>query len=221
VQRKVKPPSKTQGPCSEGRTSGCFAPGCCNLLPMSIIDAVADAEKMIRDVDGKTGSINTISYSVEDPVEELCAVGPEVVTVQVALDSAACDNVINPDELPSDADYEPNETNKHFVGANDSHIERYGSCKTIMSSKHGDVGCNWQMAGVSRALHSVAVVAGPKNGPGKQDILINNEKAYVVPPGIVKKLMETLKPVAEYEREGNLYVGEMKLQRFHRQGQSE
>ena len=90
-----------------------------------------------------------------------------------------------------------------------------------MSSQHGDVGCNWQMAGVSRALHSVAVVAGPKNGPAKQDILINNEKAYVVAPGVVSRLMEKLKPVAEYEREGNLYVGEMTLQSFPRQGQKE
>ena len=90
-----------------------------------------------------------------------------------------------------------------------------------MSSTHGCVGCNLQMGAVPRAPHSVAVVAGPKNGPGKQDILINNERAYVVAPGIVKKLMEQMKPVAEYEREGDLYVGEMTLQRFHRQGQSE
>ena len=90
-----------------------------------------------------------------------------------------------------------------------------------MSSKHGNVGCNWQMAAVSRALHSVGVVAGPKGGVGKQDILINNNKAYVVAPGIVAKLMEKLTPVAEYDREGNLYVGEVTLSSFHRPGNEE
>ena len=70
-----------------------------------------------------------------------------------------------------------------------------------MSSKHGGVGCNWQMAAVSRALHSAAVVAGPKGGPGKQDILINNDKAYVVAPGIVEKLMGKLTPIAEFDRD--------------------
>jgi len=141
--------------------------------------------------------------------------------VRVALDSAACDNVIDPEELPQDADFEPNETGKHFVGANDSPIERYGSCKTIMSSKHGKIGCTWQMAAVSRALHSVGVVAGHKGGAGKQDILINNNKAYVVAPGIVAKLLEQITPVAEYDREGNLYVGEVTLSSFHRPGNEE
>ena len=89
-----------------------------------------------------------------------------------------------------------------------------------MSSRNGRVGCNWQMAAVSRALHSVGVVAGPKGGPSmaKQDILFNNDKCYVVAPGVVRKLMETLTAVAEYDREGNLYVGEMTLESFRRQG---
>ena len=134
------------------------------------------------------------------------------------MGSAACDNVINPEELPSDAEFEPSTNGKLLTGANDSHIERYDSCKTIMSSKHGNVGCNWQMAGVSRALHSVGIVAGPKGGPGKQDVLFNNDKCYVAAPGVVKKLMGTLTAVAEYDREGNLYIGEMSLQSFHRQG---
>jgi hypothetical protein len=55
----------------------------------------------------------------------------------------------------------------------------------------------------------------------KQDILFNNDKCYVVAPGVVRKIMETLKAVAEYDREGNLYVGEVTLQSFHRQGQEE
>ena len=170
------------------------APGASQSGNTSLEAALREAEKII-------GGIHSIEY--EEDVQPLCLVAPEIVKVKVAIDSAAWDNVINPEELPSDAEFEPNTTNKHFKGANDSHIERYGSCKTIMSSRLGRVGCNWQMAEATRALHSVAVVAGPKDGPGKQDILFNNEKCYVVAPGVVKKLMETLSAVAEYDREGN------------------
>jgi hypothetical protein len=188
---------------------------------VTTIDPEGEAfKKAIEEAEAYNKSINSIEY-VEPPQQQLCAVAPQTVKVRVALDSAACDNVIDPKDLPQDAEFEPNENDKHFKGANDSHIERYGSCKTIMNGKHGKVGCNWQMAAVSRALHSVGVVAGPKDGPGKQDILFNNEKAYVVAPGIVKKIMEHCKAVAEYDREGNLYVGEMTLQSFHRQGAQE
>ena len=50
--------------------------------------------------------------------------------VRVAMDSAAVDNVIHPDELPDDAEYQPNTSGKHFVGANNAHIENFGSCQT-------------------------------------------------------------------------------------------
>ena len=177
----------------------------------SLVAAVREAEEII-------GGVHSIEYETDD--QPLCTVAPGIVKVKVAMDSAASDNVINPEELPSDAEFEPNTTNTHFKGANDSHIERYGSCKTIMSSHRGRVGCNWQMAEVSRALHSVGIVAGPKGGPSmaKQDILFNNDKCYVAALGVVRKLMETLTAVAEYDREGNLYVGEMTLESFRRQG---
>ena len=70
---------------------------------------------------------------------------------------------------------------------------------------------------------SVGIVAGPKGGPSmaKQDILFNNDKCYVVAPGVVAKMMEKLTAVAEYDREGNLYIGEFSLSSFHRQGLNE
>ena len=77
------------------------------------------------------------------------------------------------------------------------------------------------MAAVSRALHSVGIVAGPKGGPGKQDLLFNNDHCYVVAPGVVRAVMKHLKAVAEYDREGNLYVGEGSLSSFIRQGNTE
>ena len=49
-------------------------------------------------------------------------------------------------------------------------------------------------------------------------ILFNHEMCYVVAPGVVKKIMETISAIAEYEREGNLYIGEMTVQSSHRQG---
>ena len=161
--------------------------------------------------------INSIEYA-EEPEQVFAVEEPMTAKIKVAMGSAACANVIDPEELPADAEFEPNETGKHVVGANNSPIRRFGSCKTIMSSPKGRVGCDWQLAAVSRALHSVGVVAGPKGGPGKQDILFNNEMCYVVAPGVVKKIMESISAIAEYEREGNLYIGEMTVQSFHRQG---
>ena len=54
-----------------------------------------------------------------------------------------------------------------------------------------------------------------------QDVLFNNKTCYVVPPGIVAKIMETIKAVAEYPREGNLYLANVELSSFARQGQDQ
>ncbi len=144
----------------------------------------------------------------------------EVVKVKVAMDSGACDNVIDPDDLPDDCVITPDTTGKHFRGAHDSIIENCGDVGTILESDLGAIGCGWKAAAVSRPLHSVSKVAGPPGGikNSKQDILFNNEKCYVVAPGVVKKIMESISAIAEYEREGNLYIGEMIVQSFHRHG---
>ena len=74
------------------------------------------------------------------------------------------------------------------------------------------------MAEVSRALNSVAQTCGPIEHPtGKQDVLFNNNTCYVVPPGVVEEIMKRVKPVAEFPREGNLYVAELTLSSFARQ----
>ena len=51
-------------------------------------------------------------------------------------------------------------------------------------------------------------------------MLFDSEKCYVVTPGIVKKIMETIKAVAEYDRVGGLYIAEMTVSSFTRQGAS-
>ena len=75
-----------------------------------------------------------ISCVIDNHTEDLIAAAVEAVKVRVAIDSAAVDNVINPSALPSDVTYIPNTTGRHFVGANDAHIEKYGSCGTIFTS---------------------------------------------------------------------------------------
>jgi hypothetical protein len=82
------------------------------------------------------------------------------------------------------------------------------------------VGCAWQASDVNRALHSVAKVCGPKGaGNAKQDVLFDNDICVVAPPGVVKAILKRLKPIMQYEREGNLYVAELTMSSFPRQGQ--
>ena len=87
-----------------------------------------------------------------------------------------------------------------------------------MSGKHGRVECNWQVADVTRPLHSVSHIAGPEEGPGIHDALLTNKKCVVVPPGAVERLLATVPLLAEYTRTGGLYLGEMTMSSFARQG---
>ena len=99
-------------------------------------------------------------------------------------------------------------------------IENYGDVGTVLESDLGAVGCGWKAAAVSRPLHSVSKVAGPPGGikNSKQDVLFNNDICVVVPPGIVAEILKRVTPVAQYAREGNLYVGDMVMSSFTRQG---
>ncbi len=142
----------------------------------------------------------------------------EEVTVSVAMDSGSAANAIHPAELPSDAQPKPNETGKHFAGVNNTRIEKFGTCCTTLEGDHGEVDCDWQLADVTRPLHSLSTIAGPPEGTGKQDVLFNNRVCVVVPPGIVDAILKKVKPVAQYNRQGNLYVAKMKMRSFGRQG---
>ena len=105
------------------------------------------------------------------------------VKVIVAMDSGAVKNVIHPRHLPNDAEpTPPANPDEHFVGANNSRIDRYGECDTVLETEHGAIGCGWTLADVSRALHSVSTVCGPAGPVGKQDVLFNNNTCVVVPP---------------------------------------
>ena len=133
------------------------------------------------------------------------------------MDSAATDNVIPPDQSPSDVQLIPNKSGKHFVGANNAHIEKYGQVDTVLQSATGNrVSCAWQASDVNRALHSVAQVSGLKGeGNAKQDVLFDNDVCVVVPPGVVAEILKWVTPVIAYTREGSLYVGDMILTSFY------
>ncbi len=162
-------------------------------------------------------AVNVLDYE-ED--EGMLAAAVESVKIKPAIDSGAVANVVHPAELPDGVEVVPNDTDTHFTGAGGGRIKRFGSCVTKLSSEHGDVGCGWQLADVTRPLHSVSTVCGPQDHPtGKQDVLFNNKKCVVVPPGIVEEILRRVRPVAQYDRSGNLYVGEMTMSPFRRQEQ--
>ena len=151
--------------------------------------------------------------------DDLVLSAEEIVRVKVAMDSGACDNVINPDDLPAGVIPSGNPSGKVFHGANSSPIRRYGHADTSMVQKgYAKIGSRWQCADVTRPLNSVSTVCGAYDGPGVQDVLFNNKTCYVVPPGVVERIMREVQAVAEYPREGNLYVAEMELSSFTRQG---
>ena len=143
----------------------------------------------------------------------------ERVKIKVAVDSGSVANVMHPKDLPKDAVPEPNTTGAHFTGAGGEVIEKFGTCLTELESEHGKVGCDWDLAEVNRALHSVSKICGPKGTPGKQDVLFNNGRCVVVPPGVLEAVMKHVRAIAEYKREGNLYLAEMTMSSFRRQGQ--
>ncbi len=186
-------------------------------------DAILAVERAELDAAAKAvedSSITAINVITEEDNEGFIGSAVEKVRVRPAMDSGAVGNVLHPKDLPAGSSPVPNTTGKHFCGPKGETIEKYGTCKTICESALGKVGCDWNLADVTRPLNSVSVVTGPLDGPAKQDVLFNNEICVVVPPGIVKEILKRVKPIMEYPREGNLYVGDVELSAFGRQGQA-
>jgi len=154
-----------------------------------------------------------------DELEQLIANTVDEVTLQVAVDSGSCANVAHPDDMTKGAIIEPNAEDKHFSGAGGDRIKKYGTCKTKCVGSAGEFTTDWSCAEVTRALHSVSKIAGPEDHPtGYQDVLFNNRRCCVVPPGIVDLIMSKVKAVAEYKRSGGLYLADITLSSFARQG---
>ena len=158
----------------------------------------------------------------DDDHGDICA-AVERVRIRPAMDSGAVANVIHPKELPDDAVVKPNTSGRHFRGANNSVIENYGDVDTPLGTPAGEVGCGWKSADVSRPLHSVSQVCGPAGGAAaaKQDVLFNNDMCVVMPPGLVREILKGAKSIVQYDREGNLFMGDMVMSSFTRQGQEQ
>jgi hypothetical protein len=135
--------------------------------------------------------------------------------------SGSCRNVTHPKTLPAGVKVAPNANNKHFSGAGGEVIEKFGECTTSIEGEHGRVQCRWNVADVTRPLHSVSQIAGPYEGDGQLDVLFNNKRCVVVPPGVVEAVMKQVgTPIAEYHRDGNLYLSDFTMSDFVRQGQN-
>ena len=188
----------------------------------TILTGITEAQRIMDEIEGAgffkdiNDALNFVDNEEDD--DDMLGAATEQVTIRAAADSGAVANTIHPKDLPSDAVVEPNTSGRHFVGANNARIEKYGTCTTKLESEHGAVGCNWNVADVARPLHSISTITGPEFGPAKQDVLFTNRKCVVVPPGIVEEVLKRIRPVSEYTRTGNLYLGEFKMSSFTRQG---
>ena len=162
------------------------------------------------------GEIQFLDHAEDEGM--IAAVQEEVKAV-VAIDSGAVANVVNPESVPKCVQIAPNTTGKHFRGANDSVIEKFGSCTTLMRDESGrEVGCRWQVADVTRPLNAVSCITGPEEGDAIHNVIFSNKRAVVVPPGILEQVLKHVTPVAEYWRNGGLYTAEMTMSSFTRQG---
>ena len=160
-------------------------------------------------------SVSLLEYADENDV--ILATLPEEVTVSAAADTGAAASCIHPDQLPRGAVPCGNKDDKHFNGAGGEHIENYGKCDLLVNEKL-ILGTN--VCEVSRALHSISQIAGPEDGPGVHDVIFTNKKGVVLPAGLLDDILKKHKPVLEYNRKGGLYVTDIKVSSFTRQGQA-
>ena len=68
----------------------------------------------------------------------------------------------------------------------------------------------WSAADVHRPLHAVAKVTGTVEQP-KADVLFCAGKAVVVSAGPADRVFKTVKPMLQYEREGDLFIALLTL----------
>ena len=146
---------------------------------------------------------------------KLMSVTPSEVTITVAADSGAVDNVIHPNNLPAGCVLFGT-NGEHLIGASGEHIAGFGEVDTVLTGLNGKVSCNWQCADVTRALHSISKVTGPEQSPGVHEVLFTNKRAVVVPVGFVAEILKRVARIFESQRHGNLYLAEVKLSSFAR-----
>ena len=148
----------------------------------------------------------------DDNAGALMQVSAEVTQIAVVLDSGSVTSVIHPKDLPRTVAIVPNVNGRHFKGAGTAghHIENYGTAKTSLraSPDSPDIACEWSAADVHRPLHAVVKVTGTVEQP-KADVLFCAGTAVVVPAGTVDRVLKTVKPLLQYDRNGDLFIAEL------------
>ena len=184
--------------------------------------STTDLEIQVRTVPLPRPDVNSVTYSDSDNDDDddhaIMAVH-DTIDMEVALDSGSVVHVANPDHFPGNAEVIPNTSGRHFNGANASHIENYGTCLTSLQDTKTKalVECNWSVADVVKPLHAVCKITGTIEAP-KHDVLFTAGKAVVVPHGHVESILRSVKPLMQYDRQGDLFVAKITVSGFTRQG---
>ena len=159
----------------------------------------------------------------------------EEIEVEVAQDSGCVAHVTSPELLPGSVEVRQPEGGgklRRFVAANGTPIKNYGISSVMMVQPNGRcVGGTFQVTDVTRPLHSTSQICDSqsKGCPEGHEVLFTSGVATVVPAGTFSKYLDKVRHIADYPRQGGLYVSKMKLRRptpdpaakssFTRQGQ--
>ena len=124
--------------------------------------------------------------------------------IKVAADTGACAHCLGPDDLPDGMMVEQC-PQRNFCGPDGKPIEHFGEAKMRLMQPNGNhVSVTSQVLGVTRALHSVSAICDKR-----QDMLFTQDMGYVVPKGVFDEVLKKCRHIAEYPREGGLWVSEM------------
>ncbi len=124
------------------------------------------------------------------------AVAPKKTMIRPALDSGAGEHVVNADDVTT-LTIKPSagsKNNRHFVAANGQRIPNQGEVTVKMKGNSGNVTSTFQVAPVTRPLHSVSRMCD-----------MECEVEFTKHEGVVTK---NGKVIAKYPRVGGLYVAE-------------
>ena len=157
----------------------------------------------------ETVTSEAVNLFYEAPI--LAAV--EVKKIKVAADTGACAHCTGPDDLPHDVVVEQVEQ-RNFVGPNGQAIDHFGEAAIRLEQADGShVSMRTQVMGVTRPLHSVSMICDGSGSPNKHNMLFTEKCGYVVPAGVFDEVMKAAaaagKIIAQYPRDGGLYVAEM------------
>ena len=122
------------------------------------------AKPSVQDVQDvmKALQVNILEWS-QQPQHSTIAAVQGSKTTKVAMDSGAAASVIHPKDMPQDAEVEGEECEDFYTNASGGKIKRYGTSNTIMKPAHGqECTMDWNLAAVSRALHSVSSTCCPR-----------------------------------------------------------